>query len=503
MSLTSLSRQPRPIDVLVVGAGPAGLTAALEARRLGMSVRIVERHRARVHRSKALVVHARTMEVFDTLELSESLRSRGEVFRALNLHGCGGAAGRIDLGALDWGDTQHPFWLTVPQYETEQVLERALRDAGVAIEWGTTFTSAQQTPAVVTAHLHDQDGAFDVQTRWLVGADGGRSAVRETIGGHMRREDARATFVLADAFTTCDLPEDEGHFHLHPEGLLIIVPMPTPRQWRIIAHMPEQGADDPTPIDAAMLDALIARRAAVRFGAHDVGWTSRFALSHGVSDRTRDGRVFLIGDAAHVHSPVGGQGLNTGVQDAHGLMWRLAVADRLDDAARDALLDSFAAERGQVAEQMVNAVRRATTLVTGRSSLARRVFGAVAPRVLPRTRAREILARPIAGLQVRYGDGALMTSNGGARPANRAAVGGGRVLDRLAFGAWSWIVRDASANGPWQNMTVIRTADGDGPRVQLVRPDGYVAASGDDLVEVWHAVAAHPTLAAAVAAAGE
>ncbi len=488
--------------MLVVGSGPAGLTAALEARMLGMSVRIVERHRARVHRSKALVVHARTMEVFDTLELSQALRARGEVFRALNLHGCGGAAGRIDLNALHWGDTDHPFWLTVPQYETEQVLEQALHDAGVTIEWGTTFTSARQAADTVTAHLHSHDRAFDVQARWLVGADGGRSAVRDMIGGHMRRDDARATFVLADAFTTCDLPEDEGHFYLHPEGLLIIVPMPTARQWRIIAHMPGEDADDPTPIDAAMLDALIAQRTSVQFGAHDVGWTSRFALSHGVTDRTRDGRVFLIGDAAHVHSPVGGQGLNTGVQDAHGLMWRLAVADRLDGAARDALLDSFAAERGQVADQMVNAVRRATALVTGRSSLARRVFGAVAPRVLPRTRGREILARPIAGLQVRYGDGALATSNGGARPANSAVVGGGRVLDRLAFGAWNWIVGDAAANGPWQGLSVVRTADSDGPRVQLVRPDGYVAASGDDLVEVWHAVAAHPALAAVVAAAG-
>ncbi|WP_026927376.1 FAD-dependent monooxygenase [Granulicoccus phenolivorans] len=484
------------VDVLVVGAGPTGLTAALEARRLGMSVRIIDRQSARVPRSKALVVHARTMEMFDSLGLAAQLRERGAEFRAMNLHGPAGATGRIDLRTLNWGDTDFPFWLTVPQYDTEQVLEQALGEAGAAIEWGTEFRSLEQTPDSVVVRLQVAEDSTEVHARWVVGADGGRSGVRDAIGGHMAREDADATFLLADVFSTSDLAEDEGHFFIHPDGFLVIVPMPEPRLWRVIAHLPRHDPASLVPIDAGFLDALIADRASVRFGAHDVGWTSRFALTHGVSDLTRNGRVFLVGDAAHVHSPVGGQGLNTGVQDAHGLIWRLAVADRLDPTAREAVLDSFAIERHQIAGAMVGNVRRATAWLTGRSSLARRVFGSVAPRLLPRTRLRQLLARPLAGLQVRYRDSPLTVTGGGERPANGPAVGGGTILSRLQFGRWTWIAHTDVADGPWQGLPVVRTATEDWPRVRLIRPDGYVAARGDDPMSLWSDLTTHPTFAA-------
>lgn len=500
MSLTSGNLESHHLDVLVIGAGPTGLTAALEARRLGLSVRIVERHPERIRRSKALVVHARTMEMFDTLGIAEQLRSGGEVFRALNLHGSAGAAGRIDLDALAWGDTDYPFWLTSPQHQTEQVLEEALAQAGVEVEWGTTFERLEQDDTGVLAHLRS-DAAFTVRARWLVGADGGRSMVRGSIDGRMRRDDAGATFLLADAFTTCDLPQDEGHFYLHPDGMLVIVPMPERDLWRIIAHVPGADASDESPIDAAFLDELILRRAGLPFGAHDVGWTSRFALTHGVADLTHRGRVFLVGDAAHVHSPVGGQGLNTGVQDAHGLMWRLAVADALTPEDRDVLLAGFAAERGQIADGMVRAVRRATALVAGRSSLTRRAIGALAPRVLPRLKRREILARPAAGLNVRYRQSAMVAAGGGARPTNGAALDGGSILSRLPFGAWAWIVRHPDIDGPWRGLPVVRTESRSEPRVELVRPDGYVAAAGDDCDEVWNAVHGKPVLAATISAA--
>lgn len=500
MSLSYPGNDPSPVDVLVVGAGPTGLTAALEARKLGMSVRIIDRQPARVHQSKALVVHARTMEMFESLGIAARARERGAVFRALNLHGSAGAAGRIDLETLDWGDTDFPFWLTVPQYETEQVLEEALVAAGTSIEWGTAFRGLDQEADAVIAQVQAQDDPFEVRARWVVGADGGRSSVRDAIGGHMARHDAKAVFMLADAFTTCDLPEDEGHLFIHPNGFLVIVPMPEPRQWRIIAHLPREDPADPAPIDADFLDALIADRAPVEFGAHDVGWTSRFALTHGVSDLTRNGRVFLVGDAAHVHSPAGGQGLNTGVQDSHALIWRIAVADSLDGPARETLLDSFAIERHQVAAAMVGNVRRATAVLTGRSTLARRVVGSIAPRILPRTKLRQSLARPLAGLKVRYRDSPLTVAGGGARPVNGPAVGGGSALGRLEFGAWTWIAHEDLANSDWHGLPVVRVVSGAGPRVQLVRPDGYLAATGDDPAAVWATVAQHPFLTELISA---
>ena len=317
----------------------------------------------------------------------------------------------------------------------------------------------------------------------------------------MDRDDAEATFLLADAYTTSNLKQDEGHFYLHPDGMLVIVPMPQNDLWRIIAHVPGADASDETPIDAAFLDDLIQRRASLQFGAHDVGWTSRFALTHGVADINHLGRVFLIGDAAHVHSPVGGQGLNTGVQDAHGLLWRLAVADDLTSEDRDTLLAGFAAERGQVADGMVRAVRRATGLVAGRSPLVRRLFGALAPRLLPAMKRREILARPAAGLDVRYQESAMVAAGGGARPAGGPTIDGGSILATLPFGTWAWIVRDPDIDGPWHDLPVVRAAIASEPRLELVRPDGYIAVVGDSVEAVWASVQARPVLAAAILAA--
>ena len=144
---------------------------------------------------------------------------------------------------------------------------------------------------------------------------------------------------------------------------------------------------------------------------------------------------------------------------------------------------------------MVGNVRRATALLTGRSTLARRVFGALAPRVLPRTNLRQMLARPLAGLNVRYQDSPLTVGGGGARPVNRPALGGETVLSQLEFGTWTWIARENVPDGPWHDLPVVYAASSDGPGVQLIRPDGYVAASGEDPESVWAVVTEHPTLA--------
>ncbi|PLW72326.1 hypothetical protein C0036_13205, partial [Streptomyces sp. DJ] len=175
---------------------------------------------------------------------------------------------------------------------------------------------------------HADGAAETVVPRRLVGCDGGRSRVRESAGLRLDRSASGATFVLADVGTTAPLPEDEGHVFLGPEGLLLIVPVPEPGRWRIIAHLPGASPDRPVTVDEPFLDELVRRRAGIDFGSHDVVWTSQFDLAHGLADRYRAGPVLLAGDAAHVHSPVGGQGLNTGVQDAHDLLWRIAAARR-------------------------------------------------------------------------------------------------------------------------------------------------------------------------------
>lgn len=504
-----------PVDVLVVGAGPTGLTAAAEALRHGLTVRIVDRKPGRSGFSKALVAHARTMEVFQTMGIAGQVLEHGTRFAALNTH-AGRRRRRVRVDLLDqpWGDTAYPFWLSVPQYDTERILEEHLVSLGGTVEWGVTLESLDERFDDVTARLRHEDGRVEtVRSRWLIGCDGGRSRVRDEVGLRLDRADAGATFVLADVKTTARLTEDEGHGFLTSQGLLLIVPMPEPSRWRIIAHVPKPQDDAPITIDESFLDDLIRRRAGIEFGSHDLQWQSQFDLSHGLVDRYRRGRVFVAGDAAHIHSPVGGQGLNTGVQDAHNLMWKLALAARLDDDAAEVLLDSYEAERREVAKAMVEGVARVTGLITTRRSIPRRVIGLVAPRVISRPWVQAKLSRDIGMLEVSYTSGALVPDSSpmaGLRMDNPKLRGGGRLYDRLEPAGYTWVVwgrPGEAAPDPgdplWCGLPVVHVGAGEvvgvsplerSDPVVLVRPDRYIAVTSDSMSDACAQIRDHPAL---------
>jgi NADPH-dependent dioxygenase len=496
------------IDVLVVGAGPTGLTAASEAIRHGLTVRIIESRSYRSTFSKALVAHARTLEVFETMGIAEKILTEGTRFAALNTHtGRRRRAVRVDLLDQPWGDTAYPFWLSIPQYATERILEDHLTALGGKVEWQTTLDRLQDRGDHVEATLTRSGGDEVVRARWVVGADGGRSRVREQVGLRLDRSDAGATFVLADVKTRTNLTEDEGHVFLHPAGLLLIVPMPEPRRWRIIAHMPTPPADAPLTIDAAFLDELIQERSGIEFGSHDIVWESQFNLSHGVADHYRRGRVFLAGDAAHVHSPVGGQGLNTGVQDAHNLLWKLGLARRMDVEAAEQLLDSYEAERRPIGQAMVRGTARVTRILTARGSLLRTVVGAVAPAVIRRSTVQARLGRNVGMLGIAYPDSpivpaAAVPAGAGRRMPNPEMRAGGRLYERLDRTGHTWVVRGAAGETTpdpdhprWNGLPLVHVTDDatlrhvDGvARVALVRPDRYIAAAGDTPEAVWSRV---------------
>lgn len=496
-------RDGRDVDVLVVGAGPTGLTAACEAISHGLTVEIIDRKPCRSTFSKALVAHARTLEVFETMGIAEAVLAQGARFAALNTHfGRRRAAVRVDLLALDWGDTAYPFWLSIPQYATEQILETRLDELGGRVRWRTSLERIHERGDHVEATLTDADGrSSTVRSRWLVGCDGGRSRVRDEVGLRLERTDAGATFVLADVKTTASLTEDEGHVFLGPDGLLLIVPMPGPRLWRIIAHVP-QASGDAVTIDAAFLDELIRRRSGIEFGSHEVAWQSQFQLSHGLVDHYRRGRIFLAGDAAHVHSPVGGQGLNTGVQDAHNLLWKLAAVQRLDPVRAERLLDSYEAERRTVGQAMVRGTALATGALTTRNAMVRTLLGVAAPRVIARPAVRARLGRPVGMLEVAYGRRARPglrpgTAGVGRRMPNPMLRTGERLYRRLDRTGYTWVVWGQPGQAPpdpdeprWHGLPTVFLTDQDlaepprlripePDRVVLVRPDRYIAAVED------------------------
>lgn len=447
-------------DVLVVGAGPTGLTAALAARQAGLTVRIIDQRLERAAYSKALVTHARTMEVFNTLGIAHDVAAVGGELEAVNLRGSFGVRGRIALDELNWGDTAYPHWLIIPQYEVENLLEQALTRQQVAVEWGTQLIELQQSATSVTAQVSTQGQPQTITASWVVGADGSHSTVRDNIRSQFKRAESEAPFILADAYTTAYLPDREAQISLAPEGFLLLIPLPTHGLWRIVAHLPYQSEAWAEPITPELLDGLIASRARIHFGAHDIAWTSRFSPSYGIAAPLHSGRAFLAGDAAHVHSPVGGQGMNFGVHDAHNLIWKLALADTLQPKEAAKLLDSYEAERRPVIERMVARVQRITALVTDSRRAGRRVLGTVAPTLLPHTGARQLLGQTMAGLNIAYQHGPLVLGRDKLSGKRAAST----ITEYQPPGTWYW------------------HTDDDG--VQLIRPDGVVAVSGATRREV-------------------
>lgn len=485
------------IDVLVVGAGPTGLTAAAEALRHGLSVRIVDRKAARDRFSKALVVHARTMAVFEIMGVAQGVRALGAPFAALNLDfGEPESRVRVDLLGQPWGDTAYPYWLSVPQYDTERVLEDHLARLGGEVEWFCAVRDLTDHDDHVEATLTNELGSETLRARWVVGCDGGRSTVRDEVGIDLRRTGERTTFLLADLKSTSSLVQGEGYLYLAHEGLLIIVPMPEPGRWRVIAQVPSDSDGTRPTVDAARLDDLIRERAGIEFGGHDVTWNSQFDLSHGVADRFRSGRVLLAGDAAHIHSPVGGQGLNTGVQDAHNVLWRLAESRRSTPEQAEVVLAAYESERRGAARRMVRGVALMTSLMTSRRWWARRIRRSISPRILSRPAVQARLGRDVGMLNLSYARASGRRGTGwsvGQRLPNPRLRQGGRMFDLLSGNGFTWMVRGDGVPDPsaahWMGLPVIAVPDSDlvgadtarcDARVVLIRPDRYIAAVGPE-----------------------
>jgi hypothetical protein len=315
-----------------------------------------------------------------------------------------------------------------------------------------------------------------LRVRYVVGSDGAHSSVRGSVGVPFEGATYPESFVLADVRMDWGLPDDEVQLFFSPEGLAVVAPLPGERRHRIVATVDEAPAEPSLEDVQTLLDARGPRTPRPR--VEEVVWSSRFRVSHKLAARFREGAVFLSGDAAHVHSPAGGQGMNTGIQDAANLAWKLALV--LGGQAPDSLLDSYERERRPVARGVVSTADRLTRLATMRAPLARRLRNVLIPMVGRIGRLPEKLARNLAELDIAYADGwsvdgstrleRLVPQGGGALgdpdPALRLLVPGG--LEARAVAA----VRD------YPEVPVRVVPKGGLAEVAVVRPDGYVAGRG-------------------------
>lgn len=336
---------PERTDVLVVGAGPTGLALATTLARGGVRAIVVDKLAVGLNTSRAGVIHAHTLEVLDRIGVADELVARGLWLDRFAIHDRDRELLGIRFDALP---TRRAGILMLPQDLTEAVLTEALVAAGGSVRRGCTVTSLVETAEGVRATWEHVDGRHQVVARYVVGADGMHSVVRATAGIGFSGETYEDSFMLADVAMDWPRGREEVSLFFAPSGLLVVAPLPGGR-FRLVATMAEAPSQPSLADVQDLLDERGPRRAPGR--VRDVIWGSRFRVHHRVADHYRRGRYFLIGDAAHVHSPAGGQGMNTGIVDACVLGTMLV--DVLVGRAVDADLDRYEELRRPAAQQVL------------------------------------------------------------------------------------------------------------------------------------------------------
>lgn len=387
-------------QVLVVGAGPTGLLLACELARHGCSVRVIEKRAARSSTSKALAVHARTLEVWEDMGvLAEALR-RGRRVHGMNLYA---GAKRLAHVSLDELESPYPFVLVLPQSETEAILEARAQELGVTVEREAELLVLSQDADAVHCTVRRGDGGGlkgeQIQARYVVGCDGAHSTVRSELGIEFQGVDVPASFVFADAQLEGELDPEEVHTWFAPDGPSLCIPLPTPGLWRVIVATPAGEERDGEP-ELSWIEAALRERSTRDLRLKDPLWLSGFDVRQRKVDDYRRGRVFLAGDAAHCHSPIGGQGMNTGLQDAYNLAWKLALVAKGE--GKDALLDAYGAEREPVASELLRMTERGTRVVTLRNPVAQALRNQVGRFLTSLDVVQQRLARQVGELSVNY-----------------------------------------------------------------------------------------------------
>jgi len=417
-------------DVLIAGAGPTGLTLALWLAHSGIRARIVDKEAQPGTTSRALAVQARTLELYRQIGLADAVLERGLRFAEGNFWVKARRIAHIRLGAMGVGISPFPFIVIFPQDEHERLLIERLQSIGIRVERPVELVGFDDRGDRVVARLKHPDGRDETcETKYLVGCDGARSKVREVLGIGFPGSTYAHRFYVADAAATGPIVNHQLHVALDYAEFVAAFPLAGENHVRLIGIVRDEAAKQKEVLGWNDVSREVIDHLGVK--VERVNWFSTYQVHHRVVSHFRKNRVFLAGDAAHIHSPVGGQGMNTGLGDAINLSWKLAAA--LSSRASERILDTYEPERIAFARRLVATTDRAFQLVTSDGKLARFVRLHVVPRVLPTLfeseRMRRFMFRTISQTSIHYRDSAL--SEG---PASRIRAG-----DRLP-----WIRLDES-----------------------------------------------------------
>jgi 2-polyprenyl-6-methoxyphenol hydroxylase-like FAD-dependent oxidoreductase len=398
-------------DVLVVGGGPTGLVMAAELAVRGIGCRIIDKAPVRSQHTRALVVQARSLELLQKMGIADELVARGRRTIKVTPFVDGHRTLDLELGDIGVDDTPYPFLLLVSQAETERVLKEHLEELGTKVERPVELLTFTQDSEGANAQLRGGDGREEtVRARYIVGADGAHSVVRKTVGLSFEGEAYPQDFVLADVELDWEGEEGRLYFFLSREGLLAVFPLAGPSTYRLIATRSEDAPPDAGDPTLEEFQQLATELSALPMRLHNPGWLARFRLHHRGVNSYRSGRAFVAGDAAHIHSPAGGQGMNTGIQDAYNLAWKLALV--VQGRAPDSFLDSYHEERHPVGQRLLHTTDRMFSVAATHNPMLITLRNFLAPRLLPQVlgeRSRRARAfRFVSQLGIKYPDSSIV-----------------------------------------------------------------------------------------------
>jgi 2-polyprenyl-6-methoxyphenol hydroxylase-like FAD-dependent oxidoreductase len=481
-------------EILIAGAGPTGLVLALWLTRLGVKVRIIDKVAEAGTTSRALAVQARTLEFYHQVGLDAAVIAGGVKVESLNMWVSGHRAVTVRLRHIGEGLTPYAFALIFPQDAHERLLIERLSALGVQVDRQTELLRFSQHDGGITATLRRPDGSEEVcEAAYLAGCDGASSTVRGQLSIGFPGGTYTGLFYVADVVATGEPVHGELHADIEDADFLLLFPLKGERHWRLVGTVHDLPASRDGKLEFEDVKGKAVEH--LKLDIEKVNWFSTYRVHHRVADRFTDGRAFLLGDAAHIHSPVGGQGMNTGIGDAVNLSWKLAAV--LKGGASRKLLDTYEPERIAFARRLVATTDRGFAVVTKRSTLAglvrRRIVPLVAPLVF-RTRAlRTLLFTTVSQTLVNYRGSSLSAgAAGGVRGGDRlpwikleSGEDNFAPLTSLAwqvhvYGDLKQEVRDACAElrlplhtFAWESgMQRVGLQNG---ALYLLRPDGYVA----------------------------
>ncbi len=443
-------------DVMIVGAGPTGLSLACQFVRYGIDFVIIEKNEGVTPYSKALGVHARTLEIYEQLGLAQQAVEQGAIASKARLLKGGEVRAELDLSNLGAGSTAYPYVLFFEQSKNEQLLYDYLKRNGKIVRWQTELASFSQTEEKITAQVNTTDGGSQmIEANYLVGCDGPKSPVRHALGIGFAGSTFERMFYVADAQIDWKLPHDAFHICLSEDSLLVFFPLKGEHRYRIVGTFPEEFSKDEGEVLYAEIEGRIQEEAEFELDVHDVEWFSTYKIHSRHVSRFSAGRCFLAGDAAHVHTPVGAQGMNTGIQDGYNLAWKLALV--LKGKADKIILETYNEERLENAKHLVQTTDRMFEVAAGSNwllaFLRTHVLPLIAPYIFRFEPVKKFLFPMISQIGINYRHSALSQHRGDENFRVKAGdrmpyflAEGQSIYDKLHQSKFHWLVFSDAQN---------------------------------------------------------